>query len=191
MERFPFHAVVHLIVTAWLASYLMDGNEPDVEGEMNRYAPSERAMHQHTTSFQLPCSVADVFDFLARPTNLLKLAPPEMRLQLVEGPVRLALGARMHWKARRLGVSHMLVNEVTAFEENARIDEEQRQGPFRKWTFSHCFQACGDGTRLTEEVVYEPPGGMLGLLVGAATIRMELEKLFAYRAQRLGELLGT
>jgi ligand-binding SRPBCC domain-containing protein len=129
--------------------------------------------------------VSEVFDFLARPANLVQLAPAELQLELVKGPERLQLGAVLHWKARRLGISQDLVNEVIAFEEAALIDEQQRQGPFKRWRYLHCFEATDDGTRLTEELNYEPPGGMLGLLVSAAAIQRDLDKLFAYREQQL------
>jgi ligand-binding SRPBCC domain-containing protein len=147
-------------------------------------------MPRHVNTVEIPRPVADVFDFLARPANLQRLAPPELRLELVEGPDRLELGSVLHWKARRMGVSQMLVHEVTAFEEGVRIVEEQRRGPLRRWVFAHRFEPSQAGTRLTEEIDYEPPGGPLGLLVGAEAIRQDLETLFAYREKQLREGLG-
>lgn len=146
-------------------------------------------MPQHIAALDIARPIDVVFDFLARPANLVLLAPAEMRLQLVEGPDRLELGARLHWKARRMGVTQSLVNEVTVFEEAALIEEQQRQGPFKRWVFVHRFTASATGTRLAEELTYEPPGGLLGLLVTADTIRRDLEALFAYRERRLRELL--
>ena len=60
-------------------------------------------MAQFLTAIEIARPVSEVFDFLARPANLVQLAPSEMRLELVQGPERLHLGAVMHWKARRLG----------------------------------------------------------------------------------------
>jgi ligand-binding SRPBCC domain-containing protein len=142
-------------------------------------------MPKHVISLEVPCPSSDVFDFLARPANHVQLAPPELRLELVQGPERLKLGALLHWKARRMGVSQALTNEVTAFEEGVLIAEEQRQGPFKRWTFLHRFKATATGTRIDEELTYEPPGGMLGMLVTAKMIENELESLFAFRADQL------
>ncbi len=147
-------------------------------------------MPQHITTLEVPHPVDAVFDFLARPANLVQLAPPEMRLQLVEGPPRVHVGARVHWKARRMGVTQSLHNEVTAFEEAALIEEQQRQGPFKRWLFVQRFTASASGTQLVQELTYEPPGGLLGLLVSAAAIRRDLETLFAYRSQQLRDLLA-
>jgi ligand-binding SRPBCC domain-containing protein len=142
-------------------------------------------MPQHQLALDVPGPPEAVFDFLARSANLVQLAPPELRLELVEGPERLQLGALLHWKGRRMGVSQTLINEVTAFEEGVLIVEEQRQGPFKRWTFLHRFEANALGTRIEEELTYEPPGGLLGMIVTAKTIHKELASLFAFRTDRL------
>jgi ligand-binding SRPBCC domain-containing protein len=142
-------------------------------------------MPQHKISLEVPCPPNDVFDFLARPANLVQLAPPELRLELVQAPERLQLGSLLHWKARRMGVSQALKHEVVEFKESALIAEDQRHGPFKRWTFLHRFEAIASGTRIEEELTYEPPGGLLGMLVTAATIQKELETLFAFRADQL------
>src|SRR5260370_36060693 len=98
-------------------------------------------MPQFSSTIEVPRPMHVVFDYLARPANLVQLAPAEMRLELVQAPDRLQLGSVMHWKARRMGVSQALVNEVTAFEEAVLIGEEQKQGPFKRWTFLHRFEA--------------------------------------------------
>src|SRR5205823_13726845 len=112
----------------------------------------------------LPRPVEDVFAFFRQPANLVQLAPPELNLELLAAPAELALGARLTWKGRRMGISQQLVNEVTAFEENVLMVQEQRQGPFRRWVVTQHFERIADGTRLRETIEFEPPGGMLGLL---------------------------
>ena len=147
-------------------------------------------MPQISSSLEVARPTHAVFDYLARPANLVQLAPVEMRLELVQAPDRLQLGSVMHWKARRMGVSQALVNEVTAFDEAVLTCEEQRQGPFKRWAFHHRFETTPLGTRITEELTCEPPGGLLGMLVTAEVIQRELEKLFAYRAQQLREVFA-
>jgi len=145
-------------------------------------------MPSFVATVELRRPALELFDYLARPANLGVLTPPELHLQLVDGPDRLKLGAMLHWRARRMGVSQSMVNEITVFEEGARIGEEQRTGPFARWIVTHRFEATASGSNLTSEVIYEPPGGMLGLLVTVEVIHKDLEKLFGYRAQRLAEL---
>jgi ligand-binding SRPBCC domain-containing protein len=134
--------------------------------------------------------VGPVFGFFLRPANLLLLAPPELHLELLEGPEELHLGARLTLRGRRWGISHRSVTEVTALERDALLVEEQRQGPFRKWVHTHHYEALPGGeTRVRETIEYEPPGGILGLRVTAQRIEADLAWVFGYRRVRARELV--
>jgi ligand-binding SRPBCC domain-containing protein len=148
-------------------------------------------MPHYLTTIELPFPVPHVFAFFLRPANVAALSPPEPRLELVEGPELLTLGARVTWKGRRWGVAYRIVTEVTALETDARLVEEQRQGPLRKWQLTRRFEATPQGTRLTEEIEFEPPGGLLGFAVTAGTIEQDLDAAYAHRDRRLPELLAV
>jgi len=140
-----------------------------------------------TTTVRRP--LTEVFDFLSRPANLIELTPPEFNVRLVEGPERLHLGARVVLHARRWGFTQPLVSEVTAFEPDRLIVDEQREGPFPKWVHTHLFETLPEGTRLSDRIDFETPGGMLGFLLTPESIASELQDLAAYRERRLQELL--
>jgi ligand-binding SRPBCC domain-containing protein len=134
--------------------------------------------------------IAEVFDFLTLPANLIEVTPPEFNLRLVEAPERLHLGARVIVQARRWGFAQRMVSEVTGFEPNRLLVDEQREGPFPKWRHSHLLQAVPDGTRMTDHIEFEAPGGMLGFLLTPEAVVSELQEMFAYRERRFQELLG-
>src|SRR5262245_51564103 len=133
--------------------------------------------------------VAEVFDFLIRPANLIRLIPQEFQLTLLEGPERLELGSTYKVRGRRWGLPHRAASEVTVFESNVCFVEEQRQGPFRRWLHAHHFESAEGGTLLTDRIEFEPPGGILGLTVNAASVLRDLERVAAYRRERLKEVL--
>ena len=60
------------------------------------------------SSLELPASPALVFDYLAAPANWPSLAPPDLHMQLLDGPLRLELGAKATWKVRRWGISQQI-----------------------------------------------------------------------------------
>jgi ligand-binding SRPBCC domain-containing protein len=137
-----------------------------------------------------PAPPARAFALFRRPAERVRMTPPELRLELEDGPEELALGSRMTVRGRRWGVTQRMTTEVTALEDGVRIVEEQRQGPFRSWKHTQRFDATPDGgVRITDEIDFEPPGGVLGRLATAEAIRAELEAAFAYRARRLTRLL--
>src|SRR5205807_4471066 len=118
---------------------------------------------------------AEVFDFVACPANLMELMPPEFGVRLVDAPERLSLGARVVLHARRYGFTQRLVSEVTAFETDRLIVDEQREGPFPKWVHTQLFETVPEGTRLTDRIDFETPGGMLGFLLTPESIASELQ----------------
>jgi ligand-binding SRPBCC domain-containing protein len=138
-----------------------------------------------------PRPVEEVFAFFRDPANLVRVSPPDLCMRLVEGPAQLALGSRVVLQGRRWGVPQRVVSEVTAFDPPAGFTDVQVEGPFRKWTHTHHFEAVPGGTRVSDRIEYEPPGGLLGLVAKAPEIERELQRVFEYRTKRLAELLGA
>jgi ligand-binding SRPBCC domain-containing protein len=137
----------------------------------------------------LRCPPADAFEFLAHPANLLKVTPPELHAELIDAPERLSLGARITVQVRRFGIPQTMVSEVTAFAEGVLFTDEQRQGPFGKFAHAHRVEPTPTGCRITDRLEFEPPGGMLGLVLTAKALEAEMKKSFAYREQKFKELL--
>jgi len=139
----------------------------------------------------LAAPLSRVFDFFSRPANLVKISPPELHFQLVSGPEQLHLGARVTLQGRRWGLSQRLVSEVTTWEPEQLFVDEQREGPFKKWIHTHRFEALPDGgTRVTDRIEYEPPGGMLGFVITVKAVERDLKWIFEYRREKLAELFA-
>jgi len=142
-----------------------------------------------TQDFRRP--IAEVFDFFRRPANLVRTSPPELHMQLAEGPEVLELGSRLVVKGRRWGVPQRIVSQVVEFQPDVSFTDVQVEGPFRQWRHLHRFEALPDGgTRVHDRIEFEPPGGVLGLVVTAGFIEKDLKWVFAYRQEKLRELLG-
>jgi ligand-binding SRPBCC domain-containing protein len=137
----------------------------------------------------LACPPGKVFDFLARPANLALVSPPELHLKLVDGPERLSLGARITARGSKLGIPQSITSEVTVFEEGVTFTDEQVRGPFGKFVHTHRVEPTPGGTRMSDRIEYEAPGGLIGLYLTETRIRKDLEALAAHRAKRFKELL--
>ncbi len=141
------------------------------------------------TTDKLTVPLDGAFDFFSRPANLLKISPPELHFQLVDGPEVLTLGSRFTLQGRRWGIVQRIVNEVIVWEPGSHFVDVQHAGPFKKWQHTHAFEALPDGgTRLIDRIEYETPGGMLGLVLTVKAVQRELERVFAYRSQQLSRL---
>src|SRR5688500_10370956 len=98
------------------------------------------------TSVLLARPPEEVFAFFLKPALMIRIAPPELSLELLEGPEQLSLGARVKVRGRRWGIPHRATTEVTALEMNRLLTECQIEGIFRRWEMSHTFEADGAGT---------------------------------------------
>jgi ligand-binding SRPBCC domain-containing protein len=148
-------------------------------------------MPRFETVEDVSASLSQVFDFFSRPANLLKISPPELHFQLLSGPEQLQLGSRITLQGRRWGLSQRFVNEVTEWVPEMRFVDEQREGPFKKWTHMHAFESLPDGgTRVTDRIDFEPPGGMLGFVLTSKAVERDLKWVFDYRGKMLVQLLN-
>ncbi|HID21441.1 MAG TPA: hypothetical protein EYP14_03465 [Planctomycetaceae bacterium] len=142
------------------------------------------------TETVLHCSPEAAFEFLARPENWNRVTDPSVGVELVDAPERLSEGARLRLHVSGFGPSQELVHEILAFEPPYRFVECQVNGPFSSWVHEHRFEANGDGTvRLIDRVEFEPPRGLLGLLLTEDRIRRTLESSFSYRERELRRFL--
>ena len=144
---------------------------------------------------ELPCSVEEVFDLVARPEGIRKISPPEMGLFFKNSPERYALGAKVEFKIQALGLVREITHKVTAFDDPRSFTEEQIAGPFRHWVHEHIFETLEDRRCVAiDRIQFLPPGGVAGMIMTASRILENLEDGFDYRHEQLErhfqELIG-
>ncbi len=134
----------------------------------------------------LPGPPAEAFAWHERPGAFERLAPPwatvrvrerrgtirdggELELELEKGPLRF----RWHLRHRD-------------YREGLSFTDEQVRGPFQRWSHVRRFEGDGSGgTRLEDEIAWEPPaaGGVEGF--ATPVVESELARVFAFRKRRL------
>jgi uncharacterized protein len=135
---------------------------------------------------ELPCSVEEVFDLVARPEGIRKISPPEMGLFFKNSPERYALGAKVEFKIQALGLVREITHKVTAFDDPRSFTEEQIAGPFRHWVHEHIFETLEDRRCVAiDRIQFLPPGGVAGMIMTASRILENLEDGFDYRHEQL------
>jgi ligand-binding SRPBCC domain-containing protein len=149
-------------------------------------------MPRFIVSAELPVPVARAFDFCSKPANLLSVTPPGLQLAIQNAPEKLALGTQLTLVSRRWGLRYRSVVEVVVFDPNRCFVEQQREGAFGNWRHAHRFEERPNGTsQLIDEIEYEPPGGMLGLMVTPTVVERELGDYFRYRNEKLAAILAA
>jgi ligand-binding SRPBCC domain-containing protein len=142
---------------------------------------------EHVTA--LACPPQRLFDFLARPANLVQVWPPELHPKVTDAPERFTLGSRFTVTVRRFGIPQSITSEITAFEEGVSFTDAQVKGPFGQFVQTHRVEPTEGGCRMTDRIEYEAPGGLVGLYLTNERIRDDLEASFRYRDERFQAIL--
>jgi ligand-binding SRPBCC domain-containing protein len=119
------------------------------------------------SSIVLPKPRPEVFEYLRRPANLLKMFPSHSNHSLsLKVPEVMNLGDRIEFNFKSMGHQFDFVHEITNLSFHDLIVLRQVHGPFKLWTQEQHFADSSDGaTLLKTSILYEPPGGFLGFIV--------------------------
>jgi ligand-binding SRPBCC domain-containing protein len=131
----------------------------------------------------------EVFSFFAEARNLEAITPGWLRFRIVEAPERLTRGSLLRYRLRLFGWPIGWRTEITDWRPPRGFTDLQLAGPYRLWEHTHRFVPAAGGTEVYDHVRYRVPGGPLTPLVQRVVARW-LDSIFAYRRDRLAELLG-
>ncbi|MEE3364576.1 MAG: hypothetical protein VX304_02940, partial [Planctomycetota bacterium] len=137
----------------------------------------------------LATTAETLFDFIVRPANLLEIMPSSTPLEVIAGPERLELGSELVVDLDGFGPTQRLAYEVTAFDEPRTFTETMVTGPLGAWAHCRTLVPSDGMVELIEEITFEPPGGLAGLMLTASRIQESLKSSFAHRHRRLREIL--
>ena len=141
----------------------------------------------------LPISIGEAWDFFSSPGNLKEITPPHMGFKITSGkPARMYAGQILTYKVSPFpGYSVRWVTEITHVSEPHYFVDEQRAGPYRMWHHEHRFEEISGGVRMTDEITYALPFGILGAIARTLFVKNELEKIFSYRNKVLVSRFGN
>ena len=131
-------------------------------------------------------AVDKVFAWHMRPGALERLIPPWENIEILERSGTPADGGQILFSVRRGPTDMKWEVKHTNFEDGVSFCDEQIRGPFTRWVHTHRFESAEDGGCVVEDHVdWELPMRVAGRLLGGSTVEHELERLFAFRHQRL------
>lgn len=138
------------------------------------------------TDLWLPRRPQEIFPFFADARNLETITPPWLKFHIIPPlPVELNTGSLIDYRLRVHGLPLRWQSEITVWEPPHRFIDEQRRGPYRLWVHEHCFEERENGTMVIDHVQFIAPGGWL---VEKLFVRKDIERIFAFRRQKMTEL---
>ncbi|HEX2104166.1 MAG TPA: SRPBCC family protein [Solirubrobacteraceae bacterium] len=141
---------------------------------------------------RLPGPPEAVFPFFADARNLEAITPPLLRFRLLTPePIEMGVGTFLQYALRLRGVPVRWDTLIQAWDPPHRFVDVQVRGPYRLWHHTHELLAGGDGTLMRDTVRYSIGFGFAGEVARRAVVARDLDAIFAYRAQRVPELLAA
>lgn len=151
------------------------------------------------SDFVIPRARAEVFAFFSDVANLERITPPWLNFRVLTPlPIEMNTGARMDYRISLRGLPMTWKTLISSWNPPHSFVDEQLKGPYALWHHTHEFFPAPDprdpsgpaGTRMVDTVRYRIPMGPLGSLAHGLFVRRDLEKIFAYRRQHIGQIMG-
>ncbi|HEV7426787.1 MAG TPA: SRPBCC family protein [Thermoanaerobaculia bacterium] len=74
------------------------------------------------------------------------------------------LGEQVTWEGRHFGLRQRFTSAITAYDRPRHFQDSMVRGAFRSFVHDHYFEACDDGTRMTDVLAFRSPLGVLGAI---------------------------
>jgi ligand-binding SRPBCC domain-containing protein len=131
------------------------------------------------------------FELFAEARNLEAMTPPWLRFRVVSpGAVEMGPGALIEYRLVLHLVPIRWLTRIEVWEPPRRFVDVQLRGPFAEWEHTHEFQPLNGSTLVRDRIRYRQRLGPLGALAELLFVRRDLERIFDYRREAIGELAG-
>jgi ligand-binding SRPBCC domain-containing protein len=152
------------------------------------------AFYQLIKIQKLPCTIADVWDFISSPINLKEITPKHLGFIVTSntGAEKMYPGMIITYKVSPvLGIQLNWMTEITQVKDKEYFIDEQRIGPYSLWHHQHKIQPIDGGVLMTDIITYQPPLGFFGAMANSLFIKKQLKDIFDYRKTALENRFGT
>lgn len=140
----------------------------------------------------LPLELQEAWEFFSSPLNLSRITPPNMGFEITKVPGSiLTKGMEIEYRVRPLfGISVKWVTVIGDVQPPNRFTDIQQTGPYKSWMHTHNFEPVAGGVKMTDEVLYAMPLGLLGRMVHSLVVEDKLQAIFDFRRNALVEIFG-
>jgi len=139
----------------------------------------------------VPSPLDQVFAFFSRTENLETITPDWLHFKILSvDPQPVQTGTLINYELRMRGLPLRWTSKIIEWDPPHKFVDFQVRGPYKLWRHTHRFLAEDQSTRIVDEVVYALPLGPLGRLAHWLMVKRDVEKIFAFREEKIRALFG-
>lgn len=132
-----------------------------------------------------------VFEFFKDERNLERLTPPLLNFKVLgKSTDEIQEGTIIDYQLKLHGIPIKWKSLIQNFVKNESFTDQQLKGPYKKWVHQHDFLAVNGGTLMTDDIVYKVPFGLIGRIIAGSFVKRDVNKIFAYRQQVIGDVFN-
>lgn len=131
---------------------------------------------------------SEVFSFFSKAENLEILTPPWLNFHIVsKSTADIKKETLIEYKLKIHGFPVKWKTLIKEWIPNQSFVDFQLKGPYKKWHHQHTFEEVPGGTLISDDIVFEIPGGFIGQLI-QPFVKKDVRQIFQYRQNKIKEL---
>jgi ligand-binding SRPBCC domain-containing protein len=147
--------------------------------------------YQLTDQFIVKTDLQQTWEFFSRAENLPRITPAWMKFEVrTPQPIVIGQDTQLDYTIRWMNIPIGWRTRIIDWSPPHQFIDLQLRGPYSVWHHQHRFTPVEQGTACSDRVLYKIPGGPVGPLMHAMTIRRQLIGIFEYRRKVIAEQLG-
>ncbi len=146
-----------------------------------------KTFNLHREQF-LPVSINEAWDFFSSPENLSRITPKDMSFEIITKLNNKSIysGMKIEYRVWPLfNIPLKWVTEIKDVDAPHTFTDIQIKGPYSLWQHTHTFKTIPGGVKMTDDVKYALPLGLLGHIAHTVLVKKRLEHIFNFRKKTL------
>ena len=142
----------------------------------------------------LQISINEAWSFFSSPANLSKITPGDMSFEITNCPNEQDIysGMLIAYKIRPLfNMPVKWVTEIKQVNAPYSFTDVQLKGPYSLWEHTHTFISVHGGVKMTDDVKYALPLGIIGDTMHTLFVKKRLEDIFNFREKTLNSFFNN
>ena len=140
----------------------------------------------------VPRTVDEVFPFFSDARNLEKITPDFLKFNVQKvTPETIGEGTTIDYKLVLRGLPLRWRSVIEEWVPGRKFVDRQVKGPYSLWHHTHEFEPARGGTILRDRVRFAVPIGALGDVVAGGFVMNDVQRIFAFRHQKIEEMFGS